>query len=155
VFQSDAFNLVSQDVNAASDIFIHDRVSGETTRMSVHSNGVEASAMSFKPSLSDDARYIAFLSLANNLDDFTKNCHRDAYVHDRLTGQTSRLIQKLGQPCHSFSSMNLALSGDGTVLALESVDPTLVSNDTNNSADIFLAPNPLDLPLVQIARSLK
>ena len=74
VFPSLASNLVEGDNNDSCDIFVHDRVSGETTRVSVSSAGVEGNkhscavpSLSFKPAVSHDGRYVAFLSDAVNL----------------------------------------------------------------------------------------
>ncbi|RLD04087.1 MAG: hypothetical protein DRI32_06335, partial [Chloroflexi bacterium] len=66
-FQSDATNLVIGDGNLAGDVFVHDRQSGVTTRVSIDSNGVEGNGNSQRTSISSDGRYVAFQSAANNL----------------------------------------------------------------------------------------
>src|SRR4030043_435527 len=40
-FESYASNLVTEDTNGTRDIFVHDREMGETTRVSVSSEGVQ------------------------------------------------------------------------------------------------------------------
>src|SRR5262249_17024570 len=45
-FYSDASNLVAGDTNGVWDVFVHDRNSGLTTRVSVDSSGAEADGQS-------------------------------------------------------------------------------------------------------------
>ncbi|MBI5689643.1 MAG: PD40 domain-containing protein [Verrucomicrobia bacterium] len=74
-FGSEASNLVAGDTNGVSDIFVYDRVTATTTRVSVSSAGAQAvdpSAVgsqigSINPSISSTGRFVAFASLANNL----------------------------------------------------------------------------------------
>ena len=59
-FASDASNLVDGDTNEATDIFVHDRQTGVTTRVSVDSSGAQANGGSDTPVISNDGRYVAF-----------------------------------------------------------------------------------------------
>ena len=61
-FFSEASNLVPDDTNGHADIFVHDRRSGTTSRVSVASDGAEADAPSTAPSISADGRHVAFQS---------------------------------------------------------------------------------------------
>jgi hypothetical protein len=67
-FESDASTLVPGDANAATDVFVHDRLTGETARVSVGPDGQEANGPSRRPALSVDGRWIFFQSRATNLD---------------------------------------------------------------------------------------
>jgi Tol biopolymer transport system component len=82
-FQSDASNLVPGDGNDARDIFLWDRHTSATTRISVGRHGVEADSWSIVPKISADGRYIAFTSLAANLVPADTNGTRDVFVYDR------------------------------------------------------------------------
>src|SRR3989338_11158597 len=62
-----ADDLVMDDTNEHSDIFVRDRQSGNTTRVSVASGGTEGDGGSFQPSISADGRFVAFTSSASNL----------------------------------------------------------------------------------------
>src|SRR5437868_7093881 len=64
-FASDATNLVPDDHNAASDVFVSQN--GIITRVSLGPNGAEANGPSFAPSISPDGRWVAFDSAATNL----------------------------------------------------------------------------------------
>src|SRR5688500_14822198 len=67
VFNSVASNLVSGDSNGASDIFVRDRTTNLTTRVSVSSGGQQGNGASHWPAISADGRYVGFLSHSSNL----------------------------------------------------------------------------------------
>jgi hypothetical protein len=90
-FHSGATNLVPGDSNVRSDVFVHDRLTGETTRVSVASDGTEGNDFSLFSSISGDGRYVAFQSLASNLVPGDANGWWDVFVHDRVTGETTRV----------------------------------------------------------------
>jgi Tol biopolymer transport system component len=83
-FASSASNLVAGDTNGASDVFVHDSQTGETTRVSVDSAGNQANADSNSGTISGDGRYVAFSSRASNLVSGDRNATLDAFVHERL-----------------------------------------------------------------------
>ncbi|MCI0586754.1 MAG: hypothetical protein L0323_07950 [Planctomycetes bacterium] len=79
-FQSESTDLVPGDTNGASDIFVRDAKSGTTTRVSVDAAGVEADSVSDSPSISGNARFVAFRSLASNLVPGDTNAVFDIFV---------------------------------------------------------------------------
>jgi Tol biopolymer transport system component len=86
-FQSAATDLVPGDTNGLVDVFVHDRLTGQTTRVSVASDGTQATGgNSVFPVLSADGRFVAFDSTATNLVPSDTNGFSDVFVHDRLTG---------------------------------------------------------------------
>jgi Tol biopolymer transport system component len=90
-FLSDANNLVPIDTNSFRDIFVHDRLTDITERVSVSSSGQQANGNSGNPSISADGRYVAFSSYADNLVLDDTNGAIDIFVHDRQTGITERV----------------------------------------------------------------
>ncbi|NOT31934.1 MAG: hypothetical protein HOP15_15925, partial [Planctomycetes bacterium] len=90
-FVSSASNLVAGDTNATDDVFVRDRWSGTTERVSVDSLGMEANGYCMWPSISADGRYAAFVSSASNLVVGDTNATDDVFVHDRWTGATERV----------------------------------------------------------------
>ena len=82
-FQSDASNLVPGDGNGLPDVFLYDRQSGKTVRVSVDSAGVEGNLGSSKPSITDSGRFVAFESQATNLVPGDGNAATDCFVHER------------------------------------------------------------------------
>lgn len=138
VFQSSATNLVAGDTNAADDIFVRDRLSGTTTRVSVNSGGAQGNGHSYLPSLTRDGRMIAFASAADNLVAGDLNNREDVFVHDPSTGMTSlESVDGAGNPGNNASTRP-SLSDDGKVVAFESLATNLVANDTNAHQDIFV-----------------
>ncbi|MEM9774907.1 MAG: hypothetical protein AAF902_10020 [Chloroflexota bacterium] len=80
VFQSEASNLVPNDTNGFKDIFLHDRQSHTTVRLSIAYDGLEANESSTLPVISQDGKYIAFTSLASNLVNNDLNGYADIFV---------------------------------------------------------------------------
>jgi hypothetical protein len=66
-FESNATNLVANDTNATTDIFVRDRDQTKTRRVSVRFDGAQANGPSFRPDITDNGRFIVFSSNATNL----------------------------------------------------------------------------------------
>ena len=138
-FESDATNLVVSDNNSARDIFVHDRQTGETTRVSVATGNTEAvGGHSYDPCISADGRYVAFESRATNLVASDNNGWRDIFVHDRDTGQTTRVSVATGNIQSDNASYNPSISADGWYVAFQSAATNLVAGDNNGYRDIFV-----------------
>jgi len=140
-FHSADSNLVPGDTNGAFDIFVHDRRTGRTTRVSVSTAGRQANQESLgPPSLSSDGRYVAFTSLASNLVAGDVNDIADVFVHDLVTGET--LIASLGrdgnQGDSSSGTSGVAFSANDDLLVFSSSASNLVSGDTNGVPDAFV-----------------
>jgi Tol biopolymer transport system component len=136
-FSSLASNLVAGDTNGAYDIFVHDRQTGVTTRVSVDSSGNEGNDISGAPSISSDGRYVAFESYASNLVADTDS-GLDIFVHDRQTGMTSRVSVNSSGNKGNGASIYPSMSSDGRYVAFESDASNLVACDTNGWPDIFV-----------------
>ncbi len=137
-FQSWATNLVSNDTNNAWDIFVRDRTSGVTTRVSVASNGDQANGSSYSPSISADGRYVAFQSDASNLVPNDSNGHSDIFIHDLQTGATSIVSLAWDGSAANGDSTDPSLSADGLYVAFTSGASNLVANDIDGVADVFV-----------------
>tara|TARA_B100000809_G_scaffold113046_1_gene111575 strand:+ start:72 stop:458 length:387 start_codon:yes stop_codon:yes gene_type:complete len=88
-FMSDANNLVSGDTNGDTDIFVHDRETGQTELVSVDSDSSPGNRQSRQSSISADGRYVAFSSDANNLVPGDTNGHWDIFVAVNLLSEPS------------------------------------------------------------------
>src|SRR4028119_1809444 len=84
-FYSEASNLVLGDTNNTFDIFVRDRLTNTTTRVSVDSAGNQGNSRSTSPSISADGRFVAFSSFASNIVPGDTNRDSDIFVRDRLT----------------------------------------------------------------------
>jgi uncharacterized repeat protein (TIGR01451 family) len=114
-FASDATNLVPDDTNDAIDVFVRDRLTGTTERVSVTSKGREGefgagSSLGFGQSISADGRYVTFSSTAR-LASGDNDPDSDVFVHDRLTGETTRV--SVDSDGAEASGVRPSISGDG------------------------------------------
>jgi hypothetical protein len=137
-FASEADNLISNDTNNVSDVFVHDRQSGETTLISLSSAGVQGNGWSEFPAISANGRFVSFQSASFNLVADDSNFARDIFVHDRETGETSRVSLGPGGVQANDSSFTTAISADGRFVAFSSRASNLVDDDTNQRVDIFV-----------------
>jgi Tol biopolymer transport system component len=138
VFESDASNLVAEDTNGVSDIFVHDVVAGTTTRVSVDSTGIEGNGASSRPRISDDGRVVAFESDSDNLAGGDSNGQRDVFAHDRQSGSTVLVSVNPDGASGNGRSDQPAISGDGRVTAFRSQASDLVADDGNGASDVFV-----------------
>jgi Tol biopolymer transport system component len=138
VFVSNAPNLVPNDTNGHDDVFLHDRVTGTTERVTLDSAGGEANDDSFSPSVSADGRYVAFSSFATNLVPGDTNAAWDTFVRDRATGTTERVSVSSGGAQGNADSLGVSISADGRSVVFVSSAANLVPGDTNGAPDVFV-----------------
>lgn len=132
-FQSDATNLVAGDSNGFADIFLHDRWTGMTSRISVAPTGGQAAAGSERPAISADGNRIVFASHAALLPGAG---YQSCYLLDRRAG-TMQLVNLnaagvAGGICGA-PSIDLA----GNRIAFSTGDP-LEPGDDNGRVDVYL-----------------
>jgi hypothetical protein len=109
-FASEATTLVAGDTNGLADIFIRDRLTGETRRVNVGPGGVQAAGGSSDlPEISADGRYVVFRSSATNL--VADGGSFRIYLHDRVTGLVSRVAAPAGTVA---TPVSLGISADGS-----------------------------------------
>ncbi len=137
-FASTANNLVPADTNGVGDVFVRDRQTGETVRVSVAAGEVQANNTSGNPTISGDGRFIAFESWATNLVPSDTNSVTDVFVHDRVTGETTRVSVASNGAEGNHSSGAPSISADGQVVAFVSWSTTLVPGDTTAFRDVFV-----------------
>ncbi|MEN6545889.1 MAG: Ig-like domain-containing protein [Armatimonadia bacterium] len=143
-FSSSASNLVAGDTNECADVFVHDRTTRTTTRVSVatgggqvHGQGYEATG---RTSISADGRYVAFECYGSSL--VPGDTHWSIFVHDRTTCVTTRVDVTTGggqgnEGDGQHYAMPPAISGDGRYVAFNS-SRQLVADDTNGFEDVYV-----------------
>ena len=136
-FQSSASNLVAGDTNRRNDIFVRDMLTGQTERVSISTEGTQGNGNSTYPDLSDDGRFIIFISKARNLSSGDTNSFNDLFVHDRTDGTTRRLTQGIANAQIDGNTISPEISGNGEVIVFGSDARNLVVGDTNGVADVF------------------
>jgi len=119
-FSSDATNLVPGDTNNAGDVFVRDRRTGTTERVSLSSAGAQGGEESFGTSITPDGRYVSFASRAPNLVPGDTNGQTDAFLRDRRTGTTTRISVSARGAQGNGESTFPKLSADGRHVAFQS-----------------------------------
>jgi Tol biopolymer transport system component len=137
-FESVATNLVTGDTNAVADIFVHDRSTHQTTRVSLGPAGLQSNGASMLCTLSADGLLVCFESNARNLVLGDTNSWRDVFVHDRATGVTQRVSVATGGAQSLFGGTYSDLSGDGRYVVFSSMSFDLVPGDNNGMDDVFI-----------------
>jgi Tol biopolymer transport system component len=146
-FRSSASTLVAGDTNGTSDVFVHDRLTGVTERVSVDSRGRQSEGgeadgvldVNFgRPAITPDGRYVAFASSATNLVKGDKNNAVDIFLRDRLLGTTERVTQVGRKTVANAESSHPAISPDGRFVAFQSFANNLVPGDTNFTSHVYV-----------------
>jgi Tol biopolymer transport system component len=138
-------NLVPDDTNGVSDVFVHDTDTGQTERVSVASGGGQGNGNSWLCELSADGRHVLFHSVANNLAaGGDTNSNWDVFVHDRDTDTTARVsVSSDGAEANSLSLFG-SVTPDGRYVAFFSDASNLVADDTNIVTDTFVIDRDVD-----------
>jgi peptidoglycan hydrolase-like protein with peptidoglycan-binding domain len=139
LFNSDATNLVADDTNGETDIFVRDTQLNTTTRISVSTAGVEGDEASGEGTISADGDYIVFYSDATNLVSGDTNAVEDVFVRDTQLNTTTRISVSTAGVQGNGSSTYGSISADGETIVFLSSATNLVSGDTNGFGDLFLS----------------
>jgi Tol biopolymer transport system component len=147
-FASNASNLVPNDTNKQTDIFVRDTLTGTTEMVSTDSQGnlIRVIGNSTEPDISDDGRYIVFQSISKDLVPDDTNTDFDIFVKDRQTGKTTRVSTDSAGRQGTYTrdadtgvgAFSPSISGDGRYVAFRSRFNNLVPGDTNSYNDIFV-----------------
>ena len=118
--------------------FLYDRITGETSLVTVGSDGEPQPGEFFTSSLSADGRFVSFTSESGALAPGDTNGAADVFVHDRVLGVTEQQsVDAWGQPGEE-ASYSSELSGDGNFITFVSSGNRMVLNDGNAAEDIFV-----------------
>ena len=137
-FESDASNLVTGDTNGKADIFVHDRQTGQTSRISVSPGGTQGFGYSTLPVISEDGRFVTFASSSTNMVAGDTNAVSDIFVRDLQTGLTERAsLSSSGEQDNTGATLP-SISGNGRYVVFQSSATNLVVGDTNGNLDVFV-----------------
>jgi Tol biopolymer transport system component len=128
-FESLASNLTEGDANNVSDVFLRDRASGTTLRVSAPPSG-DSNGSSYRPSISADGGFVAFCSRSSNLVTDDANDVADAFLWERATGSISRVGVPVAGATASDGCLRVSLSSDAAIVAFAAV--------TGGSAGVFV-----------------
>lgn len=142
VFYGDQSDLVDNDWNWDWDIFVRDLQTNTTELISVDASGTMAgNATSADAYISNDGRYVAFSSYADDLQwDVTDGSWTgDIFVRDRQTDTTELVTVDSAGTSADGETARMAFSNDGRYLAYESTNSGVTTiPDTNGVKDVFL-----------------
>src|SRR5918997_614490 len=118
---------------------------GDTALVSVASSGEQGNLDSHHASISDDGRFVAFASSADNLVEGDTNGVLDVFVRDLQAGTTERVsVDSAGnqqndqQQRDGDTFCGLDISADGRYVAFSSAASNLVEGDTNAACDVYV-----------------
>ena len=143
-FESSATNLVPGDTNRLADVFVRDRRTGRTERVSVDSHGRQGGRDrtlngSNAPVISADGRFVAFHSADSNLVRGDTNRTFDIFLRDRKTHRTTRVsVSSSGRQANGENLGGLSISADGRYVAFTSLASNLTAGDANDITDVFV-----------------
>lgn len=148
-FVTQAANLDPTDTNGFRDVYVHRRSSGTTQRISdsqAPPTPTPTEGISTHPALSDDGRFVAYLSVASDQPTYAW----DVRLYDAQTQTSSRVNRALDGSRGDGDSGAIAfdvaagpsvfrpgVSADGRVISFVSGSTNLVVGDTNAAADVF------------------
>lgn len=137
VFASEDFDLVPDDLNLRGDVFLYDRVSGETTLLSRGSGIEQQRRESSEPVISANGRFVAYSTwektlLPAGMDTF------GIVVLDRDTGALTLVSRSTSGVLPRSSSEQPAISADGRYVAFLSDADELIDGDRDHCYDADL-----------------
>ena len=137
-----ATNLSPGDTDAGRDVYVRDLTTDETILVSRASgaDGIKADGESFRPSISADGRYVAFVSLATNLAAGDPDDQLDIFVRD-LGSNTTTLVSRADGASGSkanAASVDPVISGNGMAVAFTSAATNLDSADQLSDDDVYV-----------------
>lgn len=122
-FSSSASNLTVDDTNTASDVFLRDRLTGTTQRISRMMDGGEASCGGVQPRITPDGRYVVFSGCNLLLGwQWWELVGTQIYRYDRLSGQLQVVsLGSNGTICGNYCRTP-SISDDGDLVAYINTD---------------------------------
>ncbi|MGA2243122.1 MAG: hypothetical protein ABSH11_13940 [Verrucomicrobiota bacterium] len=132
------FNIAGGTTN--SSVRLWDRQTGTNVLVSADASGLwPSNSTSHTPALSQDGRYVTFLSDATNLVSNTVSNGLHIYRRDLQTA-TTVLLDADTNGIGSMDQLGTipSLSADGQYAAFSALDGGLIGRDNNNALDVFL-----------------
>jgi len=133
LFESRADDLVPNDTNGASDIFVRDVVNNTTVLVSAAAAGGSGNGESHTPVMTPDGRNVAFVSAASNLVANDTNQIPDVFVRDLQSGTTTLVsvgAQSINSSISACGSEAPVMTPDGRYVAFYSTATNLVPGVT-------------------------
>jgi len=137
-FASMATNFDPADTDAVVDVFVKDLSTGDVRLASQTADGIKGNAISDRPSISADGRWVAFLSAADNLSPQDTDGYPDVFVKDLQTGQLVLASQATDGTKADVGVSAAALSADGSTVAFASKATNLSTDAGVGSSHVYV-----------------
>lgn len=138
VFDSDATNLIADDLNSSTDIFIFDRTNRDISVASLGADHRRTNFDSYEPAISADGRAIVFSSYATDVVSGDTNGKSDIFVRLRRRRLTRRVSVRSNGAQANGPSISPDVSAKGRFVVFESLASNLVGGDSNETYDVFI-----------------
>jgi TolB protein len=139
VFTSYADDLVANDYNGTSDVFVRDLTAGTNVLVSAGVNGNPAAGSSFSPALASAGRFVAFISTATNLVAGRTNLYANVYRRDLLAGTNVMVsVAPDGITPGNGDASDPAISQDGKYVVFVSQASNLATGGSATYANTYL-----------------
>jgi Tol biopolymer transport system component len=146
LFTSTGSNLVPGDTNDVADVFLRDRRSGTTSRVSVSRTGQQLTMGSASAALSATGRYAAFVSPDPSIVAGDTNELSDVFMRDLRTGRTVRAsVPATGGQADSDSS-DPTIDAQGHRVAFVSTATNLVPGPARGVEAVYLRSSSVGVP---------
>ena len=136
-FSSDATNLVADDTNHVTDVFVRDIDAAVTVRASVNDAGEQANGPSSFTSLNSACSAVAFQSTADNLVPDDTNGVSDIFIRDLVAETTIRITEGPDGQANG-SSIMAGMSSDGSCVVFATRATNLFPGDDNSTNRILV-----------------
>ncbi len=135
----DAYGRLVADQDRLDGIYVKDTESQNVVIASTDASGNQTMSGSYlSPSISDDGRFVAFVSNDNNLVANDTNGY-DLFVKDLTTQSIVRAnVDADGNQANSGFAFGAVMAGNGRYVAFTSSATNLVPNDTDKRDDVFV-----------------
>lgn len=137
-FASDATNLVPQDTNGCTDVFVRAYPQGSVFRASVGPRRLQASGPSSAPHLADNGKWLVFASTAMNLTADDTNGVADIFRYELRSAAVERVSLASTGAQGQAASREPQISGNGTWIAFTTEADDLALHDANGKADALV-----------------
>lgn len=148
VYTNNATDLVDKDTNDTNDIFSFDLTTPANTLITkiqggqASATGIGSSNVTKVGSVSQDGRYVVFVSDVNSFVAGDRNSAQDIFLRDTTLAATDpnalKLVSRTATGSGNQSSSQPFISADGKYIVFTSAATDLVTGDTNSQQDVFL-----------------
>jgi Tol biopolymer transport system component len=127
--------LNTAGTNVFSNVYEYDRVAKTYRKVTTDPPFTHHA---FARSVSEDGRYVTFVSDSPNLVAGDANGHIDVFRRDLQTNTTALVSLSTTDTQPSDDSQGGSMNGDGALVLFQTADGSMVSGDTNGHRDVFL-----------------